>query len=396
MSGHDINELEFINDLIIRICDIKETNHMLEVIIKELIRVTDSSQGVISLISEIEKTDLSTVVRVGPENDQTSPFKLNDILIGWVIKNREMLFIEDIANENRFPITDHTNSLIRSVICCPLMVKSEIIGFVTLVRSAPKNAFGESEIRLVRIISSQLAHIINNSILMNELAKTVELLKISQQQLRQENLLLKTEVERQYAIENIIGKSPAMKKVLTLVSKFAANDSPALLTGETGTGKELIARAIHYCSSRKDNPLVAINCGFKAESLLESELFGHVKGAFTGAVKDKIGLFKEADCGTIFLDEIGDAPQATQNAILRVLQNGEIRPVGSTKIEKVNVRVISATNKNLKEEIIKGNFREDLFYRLNTFKIELPSYRCTNIGPPLKIRFHPWKIWSGG
>jgi len=166
-----------------------------------------------------------------------------------------------------------------------------------------------------------------------------------------------------------------MKKALSLASVCSANSNPVLITGETGTGKELIAKAVHYNSDRKDKPLVIVNCGFKTETLLESELFGHIKGAFTGAINNKKGLFKEADEGTIFLDEIGDAPLPIQKAILWVIQEGEIRPLGSTKTEIVDVRVISATNKDLTEEIEKQRFREDLFYRLNTFTIELPPLR---------------------
>jgi two-component system response regulator HupR/HoxA len=163
--------------------------------------------------------------------------------------------------------------------------------------------------------------------------------------------------------------------VLALISKICENDSPVLITGETGTGKELVARAIHFNSGRKDRPFVIKNCGVRTEQLLESELFGHTRGSFTGAVKDKIGLFQEADGGTIFLDEIGDASLSTQAAILRVIEHGEIRPIGSSKTEYVNVRVLSATNKNLGKAIEAGDFREDLFYRLSTFLVELPPLR---------------------
>jgi transcriptional regulator with PAS, ATPase and Fis domain len=183
-----------------------------------------------------------------------------------------------------------------------------------------------------------------------------------------------------------------MRKALALVSKYCAIDSPILINGETGTGKDLIAKAIHYNSDRKSRPFVVINCGLKTETLLESELFGHVKGSFTGAIRNKIGLFKEADCGTIFLDEIGDAPLSTQVAILRVIQNGEIRPVGSTKTETVNVRVISATNKSLKEEIAAKRFREDLFYRLNTFTVDLPPLRDRKEDIPLLVNHFINKI----
>jgi len=166
-----------------------------------------------------------------------------------------------------------------------------------------------------------------------------------------------------------------MRQVMTLASKVSTHDSPVLITGSTGTGKELLARAIHFNSSRHDKMFVVKNCGVKTESLLESELFGHTKGAFTGADRAKDGLFKEADGGTIFLDEIGEAPLSTQVAILRVLENGEIRPIGAARTEYVDVRIISATNRNLQESIESGDFRRDLFYRLNTFTIDLPPLR---------------------
>jgi transcriptional regulator with PAS, ATPase and Fis domain len=177
-----------------------------------------------------------------------------------------------------------------------------------------------------------------------------------------------------------------MKDVLTMVSKVCGNDAPVLILGATGTGKELIARAIHYNSGRKSRPLVVKNCGVKTETLLESELFGHIKGAFTGADRSKPGLFREADGGTIFLDEIGDAPLSTQAAILRVIENGEIRAVGASKSETVNVRVLSATNKNLEEEIKKGTFRKDLFYRLNTFTIKIPPLKERRDDIPLLVQ----------
>ncbi|UCC79549.1 MAG: sigma-54-dependent Fis family transcriptional regulator, partial [Candidatus Zixiibacteriota bacterium] len=262
-----------------------------------------------------------------------------------------------------------------SILCFPMMSRKDIIGITTLVRNDQKPPFTDDQTRLAGILASQSAQILSNALLLDELARKNELLEISQRKLKDENIRLQGELKTTYGFENIIGKSAEMRKVLNLISRFCENDSPVLITGETGTGKELVARAIHYNSRRKDEPFVIKNCGVKTEQLLESELFGHTKGSFTGAVKDKTGLFKEADGGTIFLDEIGDASLSTQAAILRVIQHGEIRPIGSSKTEIVNVRVLSATNKNLKDEIEKGNFREDLFYRLSTFLIELPPLR---------------------
>ena len=195
------------------------------------------------------------------------------------------------------------------------------------------------------------------------------------EKLKRENLRLKRESAKQGDISNIYAADPVMLKLLEFVRKVADYDTTVLVTGETGTGKELVARALHHSSKRADAPFVAVNCGAIPENLLESELFGHVKGAFTDAVRSKDGLFQEADGGTLLLDEVGDLPKELQVKLLRVLQEGEVRKVGDTRSQKVNVRVVSATIKNLEEEAKAGAFREDLFYRLNVIPIKMPPLR---------------------
>jgi two-component system response regulator HupR/HoxA len=367
-----LSELRIINNLLGSISRIRESNHIMDTIISELIRVTYADQGIINLVSPAEINSLPTVVR---KSDSGLPYKLNNLISGWVLKNKTTLKIDDLDNDERFGSLDSEGGQYKSILCFPMMSRNDIIGITTLVRNNHKEPFTDDQTRLAGILASQSAQILSNALLLDELARKNELLEISQRKLKDENIRLQDQLKTDYGFENIIGKSSEMRKVLGLVSKFCDNDSPVLITGETGTGKELIARAIHYNSGRKDRPFVIKNCGVKTEQLLESELFGHTRGSFTGAVKDKTGLFKEADGGTIFLDEIGDASLSTQAAILRVIQHGEIRPIGSSKTEIVNVRVLSATNKNLKEEIEKGTFREDLFYRLSTFLIELPPLR---------------------
>ena len=202
-----------------------------------------------------------------------------------------------------------------------------------------------------------------------------------------ENRSLKRELEKQFSFDEIIGKSDALQHVFRIVEKVAATDACVLILGESGTGKELIARALHHQSSRADEPFVGINCGALPSELLESELFGHVKGAFTGANTDNEGLFRAAGKGTLFLDEIAEMPQPLQVKLLRTLQEQEIRPVGSTKSFKLRARVVAATNKNLENEVEEGRFREDLFYRLNVIEINIPPLRERREDIPLLVRY---------
>jgi len=193
--------------------------------------------------------------------------------------------------------------------------------------------------------------------------------------LKEENIRLRKDLSKCYCGPNIIGDSTEMKKIFSLIEKVSATDSTVLILGESGTGKELIATTIHYQSKRKDRPLIKVNCAALPEGLIESELFGHEKGAFTGALKRRPGRFELAHGGTIFLDEIGDLPLSTQSKILRVIQERQFERLGGTTTLNVDVRLIAATNKNLEEEVKAGRFREDLFYRLNVIPINLPPLR---------------------
>jgi len=198
---------------------------------------------------------------------------------------------------------------------------------------------------------------------------------LRQKSLQTENVLLKRELGKDYDFSSIIGASPALKTILDEVRKVADTKSSILLLGETGTGKELFARVIHHNSSRRDMPFVPINCSAIPENLLETELFGHVRGAFTGAVTTKKGILEEAEGGTVFLDEIGDMSLSLQAKLLRVIEDQVIRPVGSTKGNKVNIRFVTATNKDLKTAVREGQFREDLYYRINVISLQIPPLR---------------------
>ncbi len=209
-------------------------------------------------------------------------------------------------------------------------------------------------------------------------------------ELKKENAQLKRQInkiENKYRFKNIVAKSKEMLSIFDLLNKIADYDTTVLITGESGTGKELIAKAVYFNSNRSDKSLVPVNCGGIPENLLESELFGYKKGAFTGAEKDKKGLFEEADKGIIFLDEIGEMPLTLQVKLLRVLQENEIRPLGASNSKKIDVRVIAATSKDLQKEVSRGNFREDLFYRLNVMPIKLPALKNRLEDIPLLCEF---------
>ncbi|MCP4706869.1 MAG: GAF domain-containing protein [candidate division Zixibacteria bacterium] len=392
-SLHNVlDELRCINRIIDKICRVRETNHIMSIIIDELTSATGADQGVINLISPSKEAELVTIVRKDTTSENEIPYKVNSLLTGWVLKESKFLKIDDLDSDERFKGLSSEKGRFKSILCFPMIVRGEIIGLTSLVKSAQNGLFSDDNCRLTGIVVSQSAQILSNAFLMEELARNNELLEISKEKLQNENVRLKVELGTSFSFENIVGNSRVLKDVLTLASKVSTNDSPLLVTGPTGTGKELMAHAIHFNSFRKDKPFVVKNCGIKTESLLEAELFGYTKGAFTGADKNKPGLFKEADGGTIFLDEIGDAPLSTQMAILRVLENGEIRPVGASKTEFVDVRVISATNRDLKKKMEDGSFRQDLFYRLNTFTIELPSLQQRREDIPLLAQYFLKKL----
>jgi len=205
------------------------------------------------------------------------------------------------------------------------------------------------------------------------------------ERLRRENEQLRKEVKKEYSFEKIVSKNEKMQKIFEVIKKVAHYKSTILITGESGTGKELVARALHYNSDRAQNPFIPVNCGAIPENLLESELFGHTKGAFTDAIRTKKGLFEEADVGTLFLDEIGELPPQLQVKLLRVLQDGEIRRVGDSKSIQIDVRIVAATVKDLVKEVNEGRFREDLYYRLNVLPIHIPPLRDRKEDIPILV-----------
>ena len=215
------------------------------------------------------------------------------------------------------------------------------------------------------------------------------------QQLEKEVIDLRKEVVEKYSFPNIIGRDPKMLSIYELIGRISQTDKTVLIQGESGTGKDLIAKTIHYNSPRRNKPLVTVNCGALTETLLSSELFGHTRGAFTGAVKDTIGRFQAADGGTLILEEIGEVPLQTQKVYLRVLEEKKLEPVGSNRTRKVDVRIIVTTNRNLREEVIKGTFRKDLYYRLSILSLVVPSLRDRISDLPFLVDYFLKKFQEG-
>jgi formate hydrogenlyase transcriptional activator len=238
----------------------------------------------------------------------------------------------------------------------------------------------EVPLQFLTQVTNQIAIAIDNM-------KSYEEIVALKARIEAENVYLQEEIKTEYNFEEIIGRSPAIRKVLQNVEQVAQSDSTVLIQGETGTGKELLARAIHNLSPRRERALVKVNCGAIPTGLVESELFGHEKGAFTGALQQRVGRFELADGGTIFLDEVGELPADTQTKLLRVLQEGEFERVGSNKNRRVNVRVIAATNRDLRQAVRSGTFRSDLFYRLNVFPLLVPPLRERRADIPVLVNF---------
>jgi formate hydrogenlyase transcriptional activator len=286
----------------------------------------------------------------------------------WVLEHQEVVTRGDLEEEPRTLGEQRlVQEGIQSYCVVPLVAMGKSIGTFTLW-SETRDRYTQADAELLREVANQIAIAIANM-------KSYEEIKALKGRLEKENVYLQEEIRTVHNFEEIVGSSPALLSLLRKVDQVAPTDSSVLIYGETGTGKELIARAIHDRSNRKDRPLVKVNCSAISAGLVESELFGHVKGAFTGAFERRVGRFELADGGTIFLDEVGELPLDTQVKLLRVLQEREFEPVGSNRSIRVDVRIICATNRNLQDSIKQGTFRSDLYYRLNVFPLEVPPLR---------------------
>ncbi|HYR90829.1 MAG TPA: sigma 54-interacting transcriptional regulator [Terriglobia bacterium] len=305
--------------------------------------------------------------KMPPHKDSVKQ-RLSDHHVSAVASSRRPYVCADLQKEKLFPRDEKLLQYgVQSYISLPLIRRDDVIGAVDFI-AFEKRAFDDSEVQLLQDVLEIVSIAVSNALAYEEITALKE-------QLQAENRLLQDEIVQRSIFEEIVGSSQSLRHVLGAIDKVAPTDSTVLITGETGTGKELVAHAIHRRSPRSGRALVKVNCAALPAELIASELFGHEKGAFTGALQQRIGRFETAHGGTIFLDEIGELTQEMQIALLRVLQEKEFERVGGNKTIHTDVRVIAATNRNLEREVADGRFRTDLYYRLNVFPMHVPSLR---------------------
>jgi len=353
---------------------IRDMDQMLRAIFRKITSIFDIEGTSIALHDPVNK-EFCFIRTVEEVDGQRQPgkkrlrFADHQGIAGWVMKKNRTAVIDDVARDGRFfnGIDAKEGFFTKSMICVPLRTRKGFLG-VLYALNKKRGTFTEREKKVLEILSGTIAVSLENARLYGELKEHVH-------SLERERRRLQGQLRSGSGFKEIIGTGRAMGRMFDLLEKVIDTPTTVLIQGETGTGKELIAKVIHYNGPLKDKSFVAENCGALPDNLLESELFGHVKGAFTGAITNKKGLFEIADGGTIFLDEVGEMSQHMQVKLLRVLQEGQFRPVGSHHTRQVDVRVIASTNRDLGREVKDGRFREDLYYRINVFQIVPPPLR---------------------
>ena len=349
---------------------------LLNTIIESATRLMEADASSLLLVNP-ENNKLYFEISLGEKGPEVQRFSLNmgEGIAGWVAANNRSLIVNDVGSDERFfaDISEKINFPTKSILAVPMRVKDRCVGVIEIINKLDGGNFTEEDLEWLEIFATQAAIAIQNS--------------RSFQKVQDELTLLQDEIQTEKGYHTFIGESKPIKEKLEIVLRAAKTDSSVLLLGESGVGKELFAEQIHLHSLRSNNPLIRVNCAALPENLLESELFGHVKGAFTGASNDRMGRFELADGGTIFLDEIGDLPLNLQVKLLRVIQHRIFERVGGSEAIKVDVRIIAATNKDIEAEVESGRFRADLYYRLNVLPIYIPPLRERREDIPLLSEF---------
>jgi len=350
---------------------VHDINVLLDRIMDSAMEALSAERGFILLKSGEDEQAFTVVTARNISKETIASIRdYSSSVVNQVLESGKAVLSVDARADERFAGAESiVMQQIKSVICTPLIKDGRILAAIYMDSRASVRQFDQESLEFLQAFASQATVALSN-------ARMFE-------QLQSENLKLKRQMSINQAFPEIIGKSEPMLKILEMIRDVADSTASILIEGESGTGKELVARALHFHSARKNKAFIPIFCGSLSEGLLESELFGHKKGAFTGATENKRGLFEEADGGTLFLDEIADVSLTIQTKLLRIIQEGEFKRVGETQLRSADVRIISATNKDLWEEVQKGNFREDLYYRLNVINMKIPPLRERRSDIPL-------------
>jgi Nif-specific regulatory protein len=377
---YGVKELKLLFEISERLISSRELNKDLTPILRLVVEHLGAERSFITIFNrKISRIAIEAAWGLSSSQQARGSYNLGEGVTGRVVELGQPVVISEISksrlfiNKTKSELTKDAQEL--SLICVPIMEENQVSGSLSVIRVFNPNISYEEDIRLMSIVGSLIASVAH---FQQEKLEEVELL-------RQRNRDLKNQLDSDLRPNGMVGSSGKMRDVYGLISMVAPTASTVLIRGESGSGKELIAESIHANSTREKGPMIKVNCSALPDSLIESELFGHDKGAFTGADQKRIGRFELANNGTIFLDEIGDLPQATQVKILRILQEREFERLGGTETIHVDVRIIAATNRNLEELIEQGNFREDLFYRINVFPVFLPPLRDRREDIPLLV-----------
>jgi transcriptional regulator with GAF, ATPase, and Fis domain len=361
----DLSGLRRLQSFSARLMTTRSVDELLETLLGDVLELTGAVRGVVLWMDPGEGQEAAPRVRasrnVQRDAIQETTGTISDSIVRQVLETKRPLIVSDALNDTTFGKSESVIALkLSSVMCVPLLSQGDSVGALYVANDEIKHLFDRAQLDMLTVYASQASLILQNAMLLSALRADKEKLSAELSDKR---------------FGEIIGACASMMEVFRKLQKVAATDISVLITGETGTGKELIARELHRRSNRVNGPCVTVNCGAIPENLIESEMFGHVKGAFTGAIASRPGKFQQADGGTLFLDEVGELPQNMQVKLLRALQERVVFRVGDNRPEKCDIRIVAATNRNLEEMIKTGEFREDLYYRLNVVNLWLPPLR---------------------